>query len=129
MATGNPALILTFKSKSDNSAKQYHLVELTAANEVDVINAATDKPIGVLQNKPKAGEDAEVMVVGLSKVNSDAALSVGDLIGPAADGQAAAKTPGTDTTNYVLGIVVEASGAAAELAVALINGCNPHRAA
>jgi len=61
-------------------------------------------------------------------VSSDAALTAGNLIGPAADGQADAKTPGTDTTEYVSGIVVQGSSAAGEMAVALIAGV-PHRAA
>lgn len=115
---------------ADLSAKQFYFVELTAAGTVNVCGAATDKAIGVLQNKPDAaGRVAEVMAIGISKVSSDAALSRHDLIGPSADGQADAKVPGTDTTEYIHGQVIVASGAAGELATAVINCANVARAA
>lgn len=97
------------------------MVELTAADTVNVCNGVTDRPIGVLQNAPKSGEPAEVCALGVTKINSDAALSVGDQIGTAADGQAAAYVPGTDTTKYIVGMVIGASGAAAGYATAIIN--------
>lgn len=115
---------------ADLSTKQFYFVELTAAGTVNVCGAATDKAVGVLQNKPDAaGRVAEVMVIGITKVSSDAALSRHDLIGPSADGQADAKVPGTDTTEYVHGQVLIATGAAGELATALINCATPVRAA
>jgi hypothetical protein len=127
--TSTPIWEETFIAAADLSTKQYYFVELTAARTVNVCNAATDKPVGVLQNKPQSGEEAKVMIVGKTPVDSDSALAVGDLIGTAADGQADAKVPGTDTSNYVVGMVTIASGAAGEKAEALINCANPHRAA
>ena len=109
------------KAAADLSSKQYYLVELTAADTVNVCNGVTDRPIGVLQNAPKSGEPAEVCALGVTKINSDAALSVGDQIGTAADGQAAAYVPGTDTTKYIVGMDIGASGAAAGYATAIIN--------
>lgn len=109
------------KAAADLSSKQYYLVELTAADTVNVCNGVTDRPIGVLQNAPKSGEPAEVCALGVTKINSDAALSVGDQIGTAADEQAAAYVPGTDTTKYIVGMVIGASGAAAGYATAIIN--------
>lgn len=117
------------KASADLSAKQYYFVKLSGAATVDVCAAATDKPIGVLQNAPASGEEAEVCCYGVTKVSADAALSAGALIGTSSDGQADAKTPGTDTTEYVVGQVIEATGAAAGLATALVNCANPHRAA
>lgn len=116
------------KAAADLSGKQFYFVKLTAAGQVNVCTAATDKSIGVLQNKPTSGQVAEVTCIGITKVSSDAALSLHDLIGPAADGQADAKVPGTDTTEYVHGQVLVASGAAGELAVALINCADLGRA-
>lgn len=124
-----PVLVQTYKAAGDLSAKQFYFVKLSAADTVDVCSAATDKAVGVLQNKPDAANKAaEVMLLGVSKVSSDAALSRMDLIGPSADGQADAKTPGTDTTEYVHGMVLEASGGAGQLAAAFIC-CVPLRAA
>lgn len=118
-----------FKAAADLSAKQYYFVKQTAAGEVNVCTGATDKPIGVLQNKPESGEDAEIISFGITKVSADAALSVDDLIGTSADSQADAKTPGSDTTEYVVGRVLTATTAAGGLATAMINCMNPHRGA
>jgi hypothetical protein len=113
---------------ADLSAKQYYFVKLSAAFTVDVCSAVTDIPIGVLQNDPISGEEARVCAFGLSKVNSDAALAVGNIIGTAADGQAAAYAAGTDTTKYLCGQVVQASTAAGGYATAFIN-ITPNRGA
>ena len=88
----------------------------------------TDKPIGILQNAPTSGAEAVVAISGVSKVNSDAALALGDTIGTAADGQLATYVNGTDTTKYIVGIVIAASANAGEYATAVIN-CPGHRGA
>jgi len=113
---------------ADLSAKQFCFVKLSGQTVV-ACDGATDIPVGVLQNTPTSGQAAEVMCIGITKVSSDAALTVGNLIGTSGDGQADAKTPGTDTTNYVVGVVIGASGAAAGLATAMINCASPARAA
>lgn len=114
---------------ADLSSKQYHLVKLAANKTVAVCAAVTDVPIGVLQNTPAAGQAAEVTIIGISKVVADANLATTDLIGTSADGQAAKKTPGTDTTNYVIGQVLEENTAAGGLITAVINCAAPARAA
>lgn len=121
--------LVGFTASADLSAKQYYFVKISGANTVTVCAAATDVPCGVLQNAPASGAAAEVVALGISKVSSDAALSRGNLIGTSGDGQADAKTPGTDTTEYVCGQVLVATGAAGDLATAYINCMNPHRAA
>lgn len=121
--------LVGFTASADLSAKQYYAVKISGLNTVTVCAAVTDVPIGILQNAPTSGQAAEVCVIGISKINSDAALSRGNLIGTAADGQLAAYTPGTDTTKYVIGQVLLASGAAGELATAVINCAAPARAA
>lgn len=113
---------------ADLSAKQFYFVKLSAAFTVVACSAVTDIPIGVLQNDPTSGQEASVCVFGLTKVNSDAALAVGDVIGTAADGQAAAYAAGTDTTKYLCGQVVQASTAAGGYASAFIN-ITPNRGA
>lgn len=123
-----PVKLMGFTASADLSAKQYYFVKLSGAGTVTVCAAATDVPVGVLQNAPASGGAAEIVALGVSKVSSDAALSRGNLIGTSADGQADAKTVGTDTTEYVVGQVLQATGAAGDLAVAMINCINPHRA-
>lgn len=127
---GPQAVKLTgLTASADLSAKQFYFVKVSGNNTVTVCAAATDKPIGVLQNAPASGGAAEVLCVGVTKVSSDAALTAGNLIGTSGDGQADAKTPGTDTTEYVVGSVIYGSGAAGGLATAVINCASPARAA
>lgn len=133
VATGpsqKPVLTESFIADADLSAKQFFWVKMTAnPREVGVCAATTDKPIGILLNKPDAaGKAAEVMVIGRTKVDSDVALNEGDSIGCSADGQTDVKTEttGGDTTQYVTGTIVAASGAAGEMAEAIINCANPN---
>jgi hypothetical protein len=128
MAYEIPVLVISLKAGEDLSAKQFYHVKLDASGDVVAPTGATDVPAGILQNAPTSGQTAEVLVLGVSKVNSDAALSIGAFIGTSADGQADAKTIGTDTTEYVSGRVLEASGAAGGYATAMINCLAPHRA-
>ena len=107
---------------ADLSAKQYYFVKLGATEgEVDLIAALTDRPYGVLQNTPKSGEEADVLLIGITKLVSDAAIADGVEIGTSADGQADAKDRGTDSGQFIVGVMLETSGAAAEITRALIN--------
>lgn len=116
-------------ASADLSAKQYYFVKISGVNTVTVCAGATDKPIGVLQNAPVSGAEAEVCCIGVTKISSDAALTAGDSIGTSADGQADAKTQGTDTTEYVVGQCITTTGAAAGLVTAVINCASPNRGA
>lgn len=107
---------------ADLSAKQYYFVKLASATTVNVCSGVTDKPIGVLQNTPTSGQAAEIVFFGISKVNVDGTTAAGDLLGTAADGQAAVYTS-SDTTKYVCGQAIEA-GAAGNLVTAYINITN-----
>lgn len=113
----------TYEAGADMSAAQYKFVKFdgntgpTGQPRVIVCTGATDKPVGVLQNDPKlVGEAAVVCVAGWTKVQADAALAVDAYVGTSADGQADAKVPGTDTTEYICGRVVRAAGAAGGIA-------------
>jgi hypothetical protein len=120
---------ITLEAAADLSALQFYFVKIDSNGKAAAVAAITDVPIGVLQNKPTAGQAATITVVGVSKVSSDAALNEGDLIGPSADGQADARTIGTDTTHYVAGQMLTATGAAGVIGTALVNCASPARAA
>lgn len=127
---GQQITIPGLKAGADLSTHQYKFVKLNANGQVVICAAATDVPIGVLQNKPDAsGKAAQVCCVGVTKVNSDAALTAGNLIGTSADGQADAKTAGTDTTEYTVGQVIVGSSGAGAYATAVVNCASPARAA
>lgn len=120
----------TRRAGADLSSSQYKFVKLDANGKVVVCSGATDRPYGVLVNNPESNEVASVVIVGVTKVQADAALGTpGTLIGTSADGQADAKTPGSDTTEYVVGSTIGTSSAAGELVTVVVNCANPHRAA
>ena len=111
----------TFTASADLSSKQYYFVKMSGDNTVTVCAAVTDKPIGVLQNKPTSGQAAEITVSGETKVSSDAALTAANIIGTAADGQAAAYVAGTDTTKYLVGQMLVSTGGAGVIGTAIVN--------
>lgn len=110
------------------ATNQFRFVEIVGNNQVNICNGATDRPVGVLQNLPRSGEAAEVVAIGVTKIQADAALTAGALIGTSADGQADAKTPGTDTTEYVVGQMLTGASGAGAIGTALINCASPCRA-
>lgn len=128
---GSQTRIPGLKAGADLSgaANQYKFVKLSAANTVVLCDGATDVPIGVLYNRPASGEGADVICSGIVKVQGDADLAVGARIGTSGDGQADAKTAGTDTTEYIVGTVIADNGAAGGLCTATINCATAFRAA
>ncbi len=130
MATTDP-IILTLpglKAGADLSSSQYKFVKLSAAGTVVACDGATDRPIGVLQNKPTSGQAATVVTIGVTKIQPDEALTVGSTIGTSSDAQAQIVAVGSETTVYIVGIVLQAAGTG-ELATALVNCAAPARAA
>ena len=125
----NYSVKITLPAAADLSAKQYYFVKVNTSGQAALCAAATDRPIGVLQNTPTAGQAAEVLVVGGTKIVSSASIDEGSLIGTASTGKADAKTPGTDTTEYGVGQVILAAGADGEVLTAVINCASPARAA
>lgn len=126
---GSQPFKITLEAGADLSSSQYHFVKLNSSGKAVECSAVTDKPVGVLQNTPTSGQAAEIVVVGLTKVSTNAALAIADLVGTSADSQAAAYVAGTDTTKYVVGTVLVTSGGADEITSILVNCANPHRGA
>jgi hypothetical protein len=65
----NYSVKVTLVAGADLSAKQYTFVKLNSSGEAIAAAAATDIPIGVLQNAPTSGQEAEVLVVGGTKLS------------------------------------------------------------
>lgn len=124
MAYEIPGMCITLPQGGDLTSNQYKFVKLNSSGQVVAIGGATDKPIGIQQDTPVSsatGESVTVMLYGVSKVQGDADLARGNQIGSSADGQAAAYVPGTDTTKYVVGDVLEDNSAAGGLATVAFN--------
>lgn len=82
--------VQSFLAGSDLRTKQFYVVELTGANQVDLANAATDVAIGVLLNKPNSGQAASILTAQGVRVpailDGTADIAVGDLLGVNASG-------------------------------------------
>lgn len=125
----NYSVKVTLVAGADLSALQYTFVKLNSSGEAIAVAAATDVPIGVLQNAPTSGQEAEVLVVGGTKLVASASATLGTALnlGTTAAGRAATLAV-SDTTKYVLGVYVTAPGGNGEICTAIINCANPTRA-
>lgn len=120
MAVGSygSAIIITMEAATDLSALQYTAVT-AAAGKATASTAASDKAIGVLQNKPVAGENAKVMVLGVSKWTAGAALATqGTALTSGTGGKALAVAT---AAGYALGISLTTAAADGGIIRALIN--------
>jgi hypothetical protein len=125
----NNSLKITLPAGADLSTKQYYFVKVNSSGNAVLCAAATDAPIGVLQNNPISGAEASIVVVGGTKLVAGAAIAAGIKIGTDSAGKADAKVAGTDTTEYTVGQVLLASAADADVITAVINCASPNRAA
>ena len=121
MAIEHAGVRFSFTADSDMSTYQYKVVKLSVSAgtsfRVQVFSAADDEPLGVLQNTPSAGQNADVMLInggGFSKVSADAAITVGSKVMTSVDGQAASALFGVlaTGTSYFIGYALETADAA-----------------
>jgi hypothetical protein len=122
------AVKITLVAAANLSAKQYTFVKLDNTGKAAACNGATDKPIGILQNAPVAGAEAEIVVSGGSKVVAGGNLDEGNSVGTDASGKAVVLAQGTDTTKYIVGQALSA-GAADEIVTVVINAASAARGA
>ncbi len=107
MAFSNRLKSESFVASGDLSGLQYHIVEVVGEHIVDA--ALIRVGFGILQNKPQAGEHAQVGIEGASKCNAGEAVSVGDLITSAGSGWAAVVDSGVAGDKQVIGRALTAS--------------------
>jgi len=111
--------VRSFIAGADLSAKQYFLVKLgTGVNDIVLASAATDRIVGVLQEKPKTGQPAQVAMLGTSKVVAGGTIAKGDCITSNASGQAIATTTAGNT---VIGIALETAVTGDIFEILLVN--------
>lgn len=111
MAVQRHGNIVSFESAADLSTKQYHVVKMTSAGKVNLASAGTDVSLGVLYNKPKTGEAAEVLMrnsAGTGKVIIGGTVTLGAALTANASGKAIATTTAGD---QILGYALEAGSA------------------
>jgi hypothetical protein len=106
--------ISQLRAGADLSAagNQFKLVKLNTSSAVVVTAGATEVSIGVLQNKPKSGEEAVVALLtggGISKMRAGGTIAKGDLLKSDTDGEVLASTP--TANDFIVGQAVEAAAA------------------
>lgn len=124
----NYAVKITLVAGADLSAAQYKFVKMDGSGQAVAVSGVTDRPIGVLQNAPLSGQECEVLIVGGTKVKAGGTIDEGSVVGVDTDGDAVAKTVGTDVTHYILGTALTA-GASGEIVTAVINCASAARGA
>lgn len=139
MAFEKPLLTQSFTAASDMSAssQQYMLVKQVQPSGSNLqccpCTSTADFAIGVLQNQPARGEQAEVAVLGITKIRvagTDISSVTAGFLGVDATGRAVVITPGTSTVSFVLGRILHFDGSDNDgaLVTALINCINLNRA-
>ncbi len=126
-------LDISLVAAADLSASQYRFVKVDA-NGKAALAAAGENAIGVLQDKPVAGQTATVRLYGISKVMAGAAIAKGAAVASDANGKAkTAVSARTDTSDagaandpligsYAVGIALQAAAADGEIIpVALVH--------
>lgn len=94
----------------DLNTKQYFIVKQHTDGTMILAAAATDKIVGVLQNKPLIGEAALVRWAGTTKVKAGGVITVGAWVTSDANGNAVATTTDKDV---VLGKYLGSASSAA----------------
>lgn len=93
---------------ADLRTARFKFVKITAARAVNLATVAGEAVLGVLQNTPNTGAEAEVMIGGQTKVIASAAIAAGAKITTTAAGLAVTAGAG----NIPRGIALEAAAAA-----------------
>jgi hypothetical protein len=117
MSTQNPQLLSGLKAGADLRTHQYKFVKINGDNQVILCAAATDVPLGILQNDPNTNEEAVVAIGGTSKFWCAGALAV--QVKVATDANAKGTTAAS--THHPFGITIQASGGADEFPVLAIK--------
>lgn len=119
----NYAVKVTLVAAADLSSNQYNFVKLDSSGKAAAVTATTDRPIGILQNAPTSGQEAEVLVVGGSKLVAGGAITEGAVVGTSAAGKGSALTIGgtSGTAFYILGTSLTEVSAANALTTVVVN--------
>jgi hypothetical protein len=90
-----------------NSGMIYRFVKVTGSLQCGLCVAATDKAVGIMQNKPqRPGQAATVSIMGISNITAGAAIVAGAIVASDATGRAV-----TDAVNGKWQALMPAAGA------------------
>ena len=93
------------------AAKQFYIVKQDTDGTIVLSSAATDKHVGVVQNKPVVGAAGVVRFIGTTKVVAGGTIAVGAWVTADSNGKAVATTTDKDVViGKYLGTASAASG-------------------
>lgn len=118
----------SFEAGEGLTANQYHGVKMSANREINLCDANTDIPVGILTNAPASGEAGRVHTLGRAIIIAGETLTAGMLVRINSDGHAMQWEAGTDTDMYCIGQCI-VGGAITEKITALVNFHTPVREA
>ena len=124
MAWEQPLFSLSFQAAADLSSYKYEVVRMTTTNKVNAVTSAGMPLVGVLQNDPTSGNEAKVMVIGVTKVKAGGAIGRGAKIKVNAAATSNAGTVVTATSDVdprTVGYAREAAAQAGDIITAVIN--------
>ena len=113
MAVSQSVFDMTFVAGANLASSQYRFVTLDAAANTVKVCGTSDRPLGVLQNKPAAGEAATVRLLGTSKVSANGAFGLHDELKVAASDGEVDTVAGGEA--WACGIALAAAGGAGEI--------------
>jgi len=118
MAFQENQLTITLEAASDLSAKQYRFVAVDT-NGKATTTGDDGNPIGVLQNKPTAGQAATICVYGVTKlyIGTESGLGAGYNVG--CDSNSAGKV--SDTASFRMGVALEDPTADGDIVAVLLQ--------
>ena len=104
MAYDSPQMTISLPAAADLSAKQYYFVAVDTDGKA-ALTGDDGNPIGVLQNKPTAGQAATICVFGVTKlyIGTESGLGAGYNVG--CDSNSAGKV--SDTASFRMGGALE----------------------
>lgn len=95
-------VVLPFTAGADLSGKYGYFVRMTADKTVGLHTATGQVPAGVLENKPTAGQGADVKVSGRAKVVVHEPIAYGQQVAPYSDGTARVAASGDYVGGYAI---------------------------
>lgn len=121
MAINEANRVITRPAGADLSAQQFRFVKLDSSGNVVAIAAVTDRSIGVLQNKPTSGQAAEIAIDGVVKVKSGIAGAIAPAAVIKTDASGKASNVAVATTEFQLGVALNATAAVDQLVEVLLQ--------
>jgi hypothetical protein len=117
MASFESAKSITLIAGSDFTGDLYKVVEITADNTCDIVGALTDTVVGIVGEEVLSGGNVPIVLLqGRVKVRAGAAITVGQVVIPATDGEVTGATQATLGDGVMgLGVALQAADNAGDI--------------